>query len=154
MKLLLITICASLFLVSGCTQLKSLLYEQEVSMNTVTLQDGSTVQVPSTNYVVNPNISAGIKLAGDVAPAPWASMVANLVLGAMAVGGSLIGRKYKKATVTTIQTLEAYRQATLKLDGGEELDEAQKTAMVQQQKSGGVFPLISSLVDQFTSKTK
>lgn len=144
----------------GCAQLERAgqkVFRPVVTTNTfrtnlvVNLPDGTirteprTVEVVSTNnWEIRPGVAETIRLAGDVAPVPWAGLAADGMLAALGVGALLMGRKYKKATVSAIDAASQFR---------EELRKANPTAagevkdrIVGQQRANGTKDTIESIL--------
>jgi len=143
-----LTLLVFLALLIGCTSVRDFLYDPIVST------DPDTGIVRTNGWEVSPGVGGAVALVGSVAPVPWAGMAANLVMAGLGVAGGVYGKNYKAAARSAVEGLDAYRQGTLKLEGGKEFDAKAVVALEEHHGTNGTGKRIAYLVKTFTGKTK
>ena len=108
------------------------------------LQPVKVITTHTNGWVLKPGIEKTIHLAGDVAPFPWSSLVANAIVGTLGGLAFLRGKKWKKATTSAVQAADKWRQVVKSLDP--ETDRKIKTDTIKEQRASGTFDLISGIV--------
>jgi len=109
------------------------------------------VQIISTNeWVLNPSIAGGIRIMGDVAPVPWGGLAASGLISALGAFAAFRSRKWKKATVSAVQSADKWRQVVKGIDPVE--DQKIKNQVMSDQAVNGTVEDISKIVKRFIKK--
>jgi len=118
-----------------------------------------------TNLSLAPTVSGAVSVAGDLAPVPWASGAANVLL---AVAGGVFGwinhrrankalgekETWQSAATVGVHSVEQIRAAALKIPGyTPEIDKQVMQAIVGMQYAAGVKTEIGEIVDKETGFT-
>lgn len=109
-----------------------------------TVQPVTIIRTNIVGYTLKPSIEKTIHLAGDVAPFPWSSLVANAVIASLGGLAALRGKQWKKATVSAVNSADKWREVVKSLDPDE--DRKIKNAVIKDQRANGTFELISQAV--------
>jgi hypothetical protein len=109
-----------------------------------TTQPVSIVRTNIVGYTLKPSIEKTIHLAGDVAPFPWASLVANALICTLGGLAALRGQQWKKATNAAVNSADKWREVVKSLDPDE--DKKIKKSVVKDQRANGTYKLISHAV--------
>ena len=146
MKKTLIIAIAGLAL-CGCERLDNLgnaIYAPVTSTNTVETAEGPVAVVSTNAWTLKTGIRSGVQLAGDVAPFPWAGLVANGIIGALGVGAALRGRKWREAARSWVHAANQFKRELKKYDS---IKTAQiKEGVVLEQKTRGTQSFIQKLL--------
>ena len=146
MKKTLIIAIAGLAL-CGCESLDKLgsaIYSPVTSTNTVETAEGPVAVVSTNAWTLKTGIRSGVQLAGDVAPFPWAGLVANGIIGALGVGAALRGRKWREAARSGVHAANQFKRELKKYDS---IKTAQiKEGVVLEQKTRGTQSFIQKLL--------
>ena len=124
-----------------------------------------TPEVAYTNVVLNPLVTGGVQLAGDLAPVPWAG-AASGIFGIVS-GGVLawINNRRRKAALgeaeswqetagVLVDNVEAVRKAALALPGyTREMDKKVIRGIETAQRLAGVKARVHGLVEERTEDT-
>lgn len=110
------------------------------------LQPVKVIATHTNGWVLKPGIEKTIHLAGDVAPFPWSSLVANAIVGTLGGLAFLRGKQWKKATVSAVQAADKWRTVVKSIDP--ETDRSIKADAIKEQRASGTFHLISSVVQK------
>lgn len=108
------------------------------------LQPVKLITTHTNGWVLKSGIEKTIHLAGDVVPFPWASLAANAIVATLGGIAHLRGRKWKKATVSAVQSADKWRQVVKELDP--KTDQKIKADAIKEQRASGTIGLISQVV--------
>ena len=142
MKKTLIIAIAGLAL-CGCESLDKLgnaIYSPVTSTNTVETAEGPVAVVSTNGWTLKTGIRSGLQLAGDVAPFPWAGLVANGIIGALGVGAALRSRKWKQAALSAVIAADEFKGELQKINP--EVAQLAKSKVRTEQKISKTQPLI------------
>lgn len=140
-------------LVVGCAALDDALLTRTTNAppQTIVTPDGSTVEVPAVvSYDVNPGVQTAIDIGGSL-PLPWAG-VAAIALG----WGAQLYRnvRNKRALVSVVQGVDAFRRTLETTPEGKQLDERLKSVLAKRQYEMGVFRDIVKILDRYTASAR
>ena len=141
-------IAAACFGLCGCESLDKLgnaIYSPVTSTNTVETAEGPVAVVSTNGWTLKTGIRSGVQLAGDVAPFPWAGLVANGIIAALGVGAALRSRKWKQAAASGVHAAQVFKRE-LQLHNAAKTKEI-KTGIVLEQKTRGTQTLIQNLLN-------
>lgn len=142
-----LALAGAVFVLSGCQYSDAIgnaLYDPVTSTNLVDTSTGSVAVVSTNGWVLKPSIQTGVSLAGDVAPFPWAGLVANGVLAALGVGAHLKGRRWRQAALSGVHAAQIFKSELQNLDIGKA--KTAKRRVVDEQKTRGTQSLIQNLL--------
>jgi len=104
-----------------------------------------TIEIVSTNgWALKSGIETTIRTAGTVVPFPWASLGANAIVATLGAWAAFRGRKWKQATVSSVNAADKWRQVVKSVDPKTDADI--KAAVIKEQRASGTIDLISQVV--------
>ena len=133
----------AIYFFTGCSVLEKVgdaVYEEQV---TVEFVNGVPTQV--TNYITKPNIKAGLKIGGNVAPQPIGGFIASTILGLLSIAGLWKSRKYKQAAVDAVEFGQSVKEELGKSELKEQLGIIKKTQKAMQ-KANGTWTIIRNIL--------
>ena len=132
-KIFLIFILIPFF--TGCAMIdKALTNDPPPRVDPVT---GEMIDPPPT---LKPGVKGAIQLIADLAPVPWSSLAGNGILSALTAFYAFRGRKWKKATISSVQSANEFRQI-VKLAAPDRYQEV-KNRIIGNQNMDGTRKLI------------
>ena len=135
---------------TGCEHIAPVgnaLYDPVLATNVVATPTGQYTLVTTNGWTLKPVVAEGIRLAGDVAPFPWAGLAANAVLAALGVGAHLRSRQWKKAAISGVSAAQTFKRELKQLDSVKA--QAAKENVVREQRTNGTQAIIQAILNKF-----
>lgn len=133
-----VIIVVAVLMVCGCETFDKIggsIYDPVTSTNIVDTAEGPISVVSTNGWTLKTGIHSGISLAGDVAPFPWAGLVANALIGVLGVGAALRGRRWKQAAVSGVHAAQIFKKE-LKSLSSSKAQEVKQNVILEQKTRG------------------
>ena len=136
---------AAIVILSGCESLGNALYEPVVSTKIIKTPEGPVSIVSTNGWVLKGNIRQGIEIGGDVAPYPWAGLVASTAIAVLGVGAHVRGRQWRKAAISGVSAAQAFKKELKELDAARAAKV--KSGVIAEQKTSGSQPMVQKILN-------